>query len=352
MTCNVGWILAAVTCATISAQPDDIVYPTEDEAQVAREVLTLLNKARDAAGVGELQGHINLDLMAYQHSREMADAGIVTHYSYRHRVGTETRVSWAFPRVSQFGENIAVNRSVEALHTGLQASDSHRITRLDQSFTHVGLGAVRVGRYQVFLTELFVRAVQPGLIDAIEILYTEASPGSLPEDQPKQGFVAGTTVHVGAPDSDNPAYWTHRGIMAYADERHADAIEDFRTALDLQPEYHFARYDLARALVADNQLAAAAEVLAEYLRSQPDDLDAWVTSGTTAILREDYEAAERVFRHVLRHRVRDAGTWYNLGLAMEMQQRLAGAESAYRQALHLDSSLSAIAAVALARIRR
>ena len=103
----------------------------------------------------------------------------------------------------------------------------------------------------------------------------------------------------------------HTGVSRRTlDERYADAIGDFRRAVDIQPEYRFARYDLARALIADDQPARAAEVLADHLSRHPDDLDGWVTSGTAALLLQDYEVAERVFRHVIEHRARDAGAWY------------------------------------------
>ena len=347
----VGCVLAAVVCATISAQTGKVAYPAEDEALIGQQVLALLNAARNTEGAPELQGHPDLDLLAYQHSHEMAASIVVTHYSHQYGVGTETRVKLAFPRLFQFGENVAVNRDAEALHAGLQASDGHRVNRLEPTFTHVGLGVARAGRYRVFLTEVFARVLDPATIDGIDTLYTEAPPDSLPKDEPRHGSVIHSLVTVGAPEPDNPAFWTYRGITAYSEERYADAISDFRRALELNLEYQFARYDLARALIADDQPVAAVAVLDEHLRRQPDDLDAWVTRGTTALLLQDYETAERVLRHVIERRARDASAWYNLGLSLEMQDRLAGAESAYRQALHLDSTLTAVV-VALARIRR
>ena len=344
-------VFVAVASAATSAQTGEVAYPQEDEARVASVVLELLNGARIAAGAPELQGHPDLELLAYQHSREMAASGVVTHYSHRYGVSTATRVNLAFPRVTQFGENVALNRNAETLHAALQGSDGHRENRLDPTFTHVGVGVTRVGDYQAYLTEVFVRVLDPALIDGIETLYTEAPPESLPDDQPLHGSAVRSMVYVGAPEPDNPAYWTYRGISAYLEERYAQAIDDFRRGLELQPDYGHARYDLARALIADGQPAVAAEVLAQHLRGQPDDLDAWTTSGTAALLLEDYDAAERAFRHVIERRARDAGAWYNLGLSLEMQDRLAGAESAYRQALHLDDRLSVVV-VALARLRR
>ena len=314
-------------------------------------MLELLNVARVAAGVPELRGHPDLELLAYQHSREMAASGVVTHYSHRHGVNTATRVKLAFPRVTQFGENVALGRNAKTLQAGLQASEGHRKNRLEPTFTHVGFGVARVGDYRAYLTEVFVRVLDPAQIDGIETLYSTAPPEALPRDQPTHGSALSSSVLIGAPEPDNPAYWTDRGITAYLDGRYPQAIDDFRRALELQPDYRFARYDLARALIANDQPAAAAEVLAQHLSSQPDDLDAWVTSGTAALLMEDYEIAERAFRHVIERRARDAAAWYNLGLSLEMQGRSTEAESAYRQALHLDDSLLVVVA-ALARLRR
>ncbi len=338
-------------CGVADGQTDPVAYPTEMEAGVGGAVLGMLNAARAEAGMGELEGHADLDLLAYQHSREMAARGVVTHHSFLHGVGTETRLKLAFPRVMQFGENVARNRGAEALHAALQVSEGHRLNRMDPAFTHVGLGAVRVDDFQIYLTEIFVRVLDPALIDGIETLYTEMPPESLPEDEPHHGSVSGTTVRVGAPLPDNPAYWTYRGITAYLDERYADAIDDFEKALDLSPDYRYARYDLARALIANDQPAAAVEVLADHLSRVPEDLDAWMTRGTAALLLQDYGPAERAFRHVIERRSRDAGAWYNLGLSLEMQHQLTEAERAYRQSLHLDNTSEA-AVVALARVRR
>ena len=324
---------------------------TEEESQLGTEVRQLLNRARSEAALSTLASSDQLDLLAYQHAREMAMRGSVTHHSHLYGASTGTRIELAFPGLRQFGENVAVNRSPSALHRALMNSQGHRLNRMEATFTHVGVGVARVSEYQLYLTEVFARIFDDATIAEIVVLYTELPPEAVAKDDPQYGEVTGETVRIGPPTEDNPEFWTHRGIDAYNDGRFAEAVELFGRSIAIDAGYAYAHYNLARAHLANGAPDRALEILEQQTAENPTDADAWSSTGSALLLLQRFEEAAEAFNRVLRLRARDAGSWYNLGLAHEMQGNLDTAERAYRQALHVQPDL-AEAASALARIRR
>ncbi len=344
-----AWAVAAVI-ALLAGQADGPWEASPEEVALAEEVLDLLNDARSGENIAGLRRHPNLDHLAYQHAREMASRGRVTHHSYFFGIGTQTRFNMAFPRVRQFAENVALNRTTERLHTALQASTGHRLNRMDPAFTHVGIGVAQNGRYQIFLTELFARVPDETAIEAVDVLYTTLPPGELPEEDPTYGEVVKETIRVGAPEPGTPEYWTNRGLKAFDEGRYGDAVDSFRRTLALSPGNRYGRYNLSRALVRNDEPDAALVILETYLEQYADDMDAWAVRGAAALLAQRYELASDAYRRVLSDRARDAGSWYNFGLSQEMLGRYPEAERAFRQALHLDPDLTP-AAAALARVQ-
>ncbi len=344
-------LAAGLSLGALQEEQPRVRFPSDEELALGNEIRALLNEARDAIDLPVLIANPQLELLAYQHSAEMAQRGQVSHHSHLYGVSTKTRLLLAFPRLLRFAENVARNRSPQQTHEALMVSEGHRMNRIDPSFTHVGIGVARAGPYQIYVTELFARAGDPSILERIELLYTEAPAESLPRDDARHGEIVSETVHIPRPTDSDPEYWTDLGIGAYNAARYDEAVAAFEHALRLDPTYQFARFDLGRALLARSDGAAAIEVLRGYLESAPDDLDAWGSLGSAALLEGRYDVAERAFRRVLATRRRDAISWYNLGLALEYTDRPSEAENAYVQALFLDSSLVA-AAAGLARVRR
>ena len=323
----------------------------DDARALGRQVLALLNAAREDAGLKPLRGHTQLDLVAYQHSVDMAQRNQVSHQSPRFGVTTKSRVRLAFPQVLRYAENVARNQSPKALHSGLMGSAGHRLNRLDPLFTHVGIGAYRVSRYVVFLTEIFVVAPREQMLAEISVLYTAVPAGHLPGEEMTHGEIGEERIHVTAPGRDDPEYWTLLGISDFNEERYQEAVENFERALRIDPGYDYALFDLGRALVRTGRAEESIEALERFLELHPDDLDAWAAAGTAALMASDYPQAERRFRRLVNERPRDAGSWYNLGLALEYQSQLERAETAYLKALGVDPELAA-ARNALERVRR
>lgn len=324
--------------------------PSGPEAALGETLRALLNESRADAGLAPLAQHPELDRLAYQHSHEMAQRGRVSHHSYVYGLGTRSRIKLAFPRVYQFAENVARNRDPQRLHAALLASPGHRLNRMDPAFTHVGVGVSRAAPHEIYVTEIYVRVGDLSQL-TLDVLYTDAEPSALPRDEPTHGEVTSETITVRSPGQEDPAHWTGLGIDAFQNGRYSDAVAHFLHALALAPDYEYARFNLGRALLRDGRAQEALTVLTSYLETHAEDLDAWRSVGTAALVNQEYARAESAFRTVLGSGARDAAAWYNLGLSVEYQDRVEEAELAYTQALHLDPELEP-AREALRRVRR
>jgi uncharacterized protein YkwD/Flp pilus assembly protein TadD len=322
----------------------------EEIARLEADALALLNAARLEEGLPLLILDTPLTEIARRHSQELAERGVVSHHSNMYGLSTERRIRVTYPEVPRLGENIARNRTIARAHEGLMRSPGHRANCLDPSFTHVGIGVARSGRYALYLTQVFVQAGPAAMGQATE-RYFDAEPTSYERREEPRVVVETQTYRVAPPGPEGPEYWTLEGIHAFSNGDLEAAESHFRRALEIQPEYAFALYDLSRVLIRRQKSDEAAILLDGYLATYPNDVDAWQVRGSAALLSQNYETAETAYRTVLRERPREASAWYNLGLALEYQGRLPEAGAAYSQALHIDPVLHA-ARAGLARLQR
>ncbi|MFQ5744375.1 MAG: tetratricopeptide repeat protein [Acidobacteriota bacterium] len=318
---------------------------------LAAEALRLLNQSRAEAGLAALISNPTLELLAADHSQEMAESGVVSHYSARYALSTERRVRISFPDVPRLGENVARNRSLSRLHAALMGSPGHRKNRLDPHFTHVGIGLARANRYLLYLTEVFVQVPAGDRLGKPVALYFDAFPGAYELRESPRVHIGGELLSIPPPGDGDPEYWTNRGIFAYEGGDLQAAERDFRHALGLDPGYEYARFNLARVFLQAGRPQEAADFLDDVLDHHPEDTDARFSRGSAALLLGDYGHAEKGFRQVLAARPKDPAAWYNLGLSLEYQERLPAAEAAYRQALHYDPDFNE-AQIGLGRIQR
>jgi hypothetical protein len=254
-----------------------------------------LNETRAEHGLPLLLLDGPLSEVARRHSQELAERGVVSHHSNLYGLTTERRIRITYPDVPRLGENIARNRSIAGAHRGLLNSPGHLGNRLDPSFTHVGIGVARSGRYALYLTEVFVQAGSVRMGQASE-RYFDADPASYKREEEPRVLLGHQTFTVGAPGPEGPEYWTLEGIHAFSAGDLEAAEANFRRALEIQPEYAFALYDLSRVLVRRQKSEEAAALLDDYLISYPNDHDAWQVRGTAALLVQDYPMAETAYR--------------------------------------------------------
>jgi len=344
-------LVLAVAAVLLSLQAAAAQDAPPDVDVLAEQALRLLNEARVEAGLAPLRADPSLTLIAQHHSREMANRGRVSHHSAEFGLSSERRVRIAFPDVPRLAENVARNRNVEGLHEGLMASAGHRRNRLDPLFTDVGIAIAWDGTYALYLTEVFVTSPDGAPLGAPVAFYFDAPPGSYARRDDPRVEETRQTIVIGPPGADDPEYWTNLGIGQYQAGDLDAAAGSFRKALELDADYHYASYNLARVLIANGAPEEAVGLLDSLIERDATDFDAVQTRGTAALFLERYAEAADYFRRVLRARPQDANTWYNLGLSLELMDRPVDAERAYLEAIRIDPGLTA-AQAGLGRVRR
>ncbi|HVF50589.1 MAG TPA: serine/threonine-protein kinase [Pyrinomonadaceae bacterium] len=166
------------------------------------------------------------------------------------------------------------------------------------------------------------------------------------------------------------AEFYERGAYYFSSRNYDDAIRDYRSALELQPDFPSAHNRLGRALMMKAQFAAAAQEFREAIKKKGGNYpsaqynlgyalqlqgdneeairaytdaignhdgtypDAYFQIGIIHLKRErDAEAAEALRKAIEQNGGRDADAQFGLGVALARQKDHAGAESAFRAAI-------------------
>jgi uncharacterized protein YkwD len=205
---------------------------TVDPEQAEARVLVLLNEARRAAGLDVLAPDTELREIALAHSEDMIDNEFFSHVSPS-TGSPEDRARRSGVLVSQFGENIALAPTPEAVHEGLMDSPGHRANMLRPEFTHVGIGVLD-GPGGLMVTMNFGRRPKPADVPttaaqveaAIAALRSERS---LPVVAVDPVYRAGAQAGADAVANGDSAADIERSIAA-AIQREVDRLRSSRPA--------------------------------------------------------------------------------------------------------------------------
>ena len=118
-----------------------------------RELLTLMNREREAAGLPPLRWCESCSEVARRHSEDMYVQGYFSHVDVD-GVDPFERMQAARISYASAGENLAIAPTAPEAHQGLMASEDHRANILRSSFDEVGIGIVR-GPYGLMCTQVF-----------------------------------------------------------------------------------------------------------------------------------------------------------------------------------------------------
>ncbi|MDK2822264.1 MAG: hypothetical protein PWQ67_22 [Clostridia bacterium] len=157
-----GYIMVEIFLGAENTTPNPEPEPQPNPApgnnfqqQKEYEMLALINKAREEAGVGPLMMDKNLVKVARLKSQDM----IVNNY-FAH---TSPTYGSPFEMMDNFGidyrfagENLAGHYSVPGAHNALMNSPGHRRNILNPNFTHIGIGIVEGGPYGMMFTQMFI----------------------------------------------------------------------------------------------------------------------------------------------------------------------------------------------------
>jgi len=144
-----GGLALGLWVAACSSQPpatfggwEPTIAATADIAALERELFTLLNRDRAAAGLPPLAYDDRLADVARAHSLDMRSHDFFTHESPNTGL-LEDRMDRAGYLATEMRENLAVAPTVARAAHNLMESEGHRANILATTVSHVGIGIVR-----------------------------------------------------------------------------------------------------------------------------------------------------------------------------------------------------------------
>ncbi|TKB86194.1 MAG: tetratricopeptide repeat protein [Nitrospira sp.] len=195
------------------------------------------------------------------------------------------------------------------------------------------------------------RRVSPALILLVLGLttffptYTSAAPLDKPVSKPgmddKPGLaeeqILSTTDKITQPVDTDAEAMRHNdlGVAFVFKGDLGQAIDEFKHALRLQPNYFAAHLNLANTLLDVGRNDAAMVEFKEALRLKPDDPKTHNDLGVALKEMGNLEGAIAEFRTVLRHNPSDVNAHNNLGVTLKAMGDLDGAIAEYRTAASL-----------------
>ena len=134
-----------------------------------------------------------------------------------------------------------------------------------------------------------------------------------------------------------------QGIELYRRNRDREAVETFRKAAELDPEYAEAYHRLGMAHVALGERKEAQEAFEraikfyeKRLKREPKDVDALYRVADSYGRTGDYQKASESYRRAEKLRDPDASTYYDMGLVYNKLAKYEDAAKAFGKAVELD----------------
>jgi len=135
---------------TVESNPESGLLLLEEDEEI---MLELINEERTNRGLAPLKVHEGIREVARIKSKEMIELEYFSHYSpvYGSPFDMIRHFGYEF---SAAGENLAINLNVENAHRSLMNSTGHKRNILNESFTHIGIGAYQ-GVWGKYYTQMF-----------------------------------------------------------------------------------------------------------------------------------------------------------------------------------------------------
>ena len=155
---EVGGVLVEEVHAVFSEEADGNNFQLMQVSSEMQRMLNLVNSERRSRGRSQLCFNSKLNAAAQAHNNDMASNNYFSHTS-RDGTRASTRISRKGYSWRAYGENIAINSSIDSAHRSLMNSQGHRDNILKSSFKHMGIGVSRYtsGRWngQLVVTQVF-----------------------------------------------------------------------------------------------------------------------------------------------------------------------------------------------------
>lgn len=135
--------------------PTPAPEPAEGLSAEERQMIDLVNAARQQAGLQPLIADAKLSQVARLKSQDMVDNNYFSHQSPTYGSPFDMMKQFGIT-YSSAGENIACNQTVQAAHVALMNSPGHRDNILKSTYTHIGIGIVDGGQCGKMFTQQFI----------------------------------------------------------------------------------------------------------------------------------------------------------------------------------------------------
>ena len=137
--------------------------------------------------------------------------------------------------------------------------------------------------------------------------------------------------------------WFTLGVINGKLNNAVEAIDCFRRAVSLQPDYALAHFNLGMALRGQGRNGEAVDAFREVTRLAPQRPEAYVGLGQTLMSLDRLDEAADCFRALLKLTPGDAEALVNLGRILQhAQNNLEEAVSCYRRALQLEPGYASV----------
>ena len=220
------------------------------------------------------------------------------------RVSDEPLINQARERFALQDYYGAVHLLLEIVESGRSFADCHHLLGLcyamlgqpQRALEHFGHALELNPRYIEAHIHRGILLNDLGRTDEAEAAFRNAAAHNTPHDS---GFPAHVAANLANHHAQLAAAYAESGALK-------DAIEQYRRAVDLGPNFADLRYKLARALLESGDVLGAREELERVARDRPNFVDALASLGLARYLSGDPSGAQAVWHDCLLARPKNA----------------------------------------------
>jgi tetratricopeptide (TPR) repeat protein len=255
--------------------------------QLELKMLRLLNQERRSKGLRPLSYNEILAVIARNHSKEMAEYDIVSHYSPVYGYGLKERLQPTFPAFEIMAENVAMGKNLDEIHQNLLQSPLHYGNIINPEFEIVGIGLVKKTPFLYYATQIFSPSLLKHQIPLKPTYYFEQTPPSRPKVLTKR-WQQQYRFNISEEEK-----LVSQGLDLYQNGNYHKAIEKYKEALQINPQYFYALFNLGLSYLNVHRLDEAMGFFNRALVQKPEDAPTKFYIAWIHFSKEEYENAEK-----------------------------------------------------------
>jgi tetratricopeptide (TPR) repeat protein len=143
-------------------------------------------------------------------------------------------------------------------------------------------------------------------------------------------------TEISTENNKNAEVHYNRGVNYGIFGKHQEAVEAFKQAIKINPDYVEAHYNLGVALGESGMYKEAIAAYKQAIRINPNYSDAYVNLGVSHYKNGMYKEAIDAFKHAIRINSENADTYVNLGVAYGKSGMNKEAVDALKQAIRVN----------------